>query len=98
MAKAPTCPQCGAPLPGESWAGLCPRCLVRVSLEAPAKQVRACVQHRAEGSSLTAEQRASTDGPENTAPISQPDTALEQTGMVIGRYKLLQQIGEGASN
>jgi len=28
-----TCPQCGAPLPSEGWSGLCPKCLVRVSLE-----------------------------------------------------------------
>jgi eukaryotic-like serine/threonine-protein kinase len=30
-----TCPQCGAPLPSEGWEGLCPRCLVRVSLQLP---------------------------------------------------------------
>src|SRR5689334_6034438 len=39
MPGASTCPKCGAPLPGEGWAGLCPKCLVRVSLEgvAPAR-------------------------------------------------------------
>ena len=30
------CPQCGAPLPSQGWEGLCPKCLVRVSLETPA--------------------------------------------------------------
>ncbi len=30
-----SCPQCGATLPDEGWQGLCPRCLVRVSVGAP---------------------------------------------------------------
>src|SRR5262245_11289279 len=33
MSGAGTCPQCGAALPDEGWEGLCPKCLVRVSLE-----------------------------------------------------------------
>src|SRR5262245_23736327 len=33
MATEPTCSQCGAGLPHEGWEGLCPKCLVRVSLE-----------------------------------------------------------------
>src|SRR5580765_5378799 len=37
MSGAGTCPQCGAALPDEGWEGLCPRCLVRVSLEASAE-------------------------------------------------------------
>ena len=31
-----TCPKCGWALPNEGWEGLCPKCLVRVSLEAAA--------------------------------------------------------------
>src|SRR5262249_9346257 len=30
-----TCSHCGAPLPGEGWQGLCPKCLVRVTLDTP---------------------------------------------------------------
>src|SRR5262245_12801764 len=30
------CERCGAALPDEGWEGLCPKCLVRVSLETPA--------------------------------------------------------------
>src|SRR5215470_6698482 len=37
MSGAGTCPQCGAALPDEGWEGLCPKCLVRVSLEASAE-------------------------------------------------------------
>src|SRR5438874_7126194 len=33
MLEAQICPQCGALRPGEGWEGLCPKCLVRVSLE-----------------------------------------------------------------
>src|SRR6266704_1670509 len=28
-----SCPKCGSALPNEGWEGLCPKCLVRVSLE-----------------------------------------------------------------
>src|SRR5215468_1191349 len=33
--RAQTCSYCGAPLPGEGWQGLCPKCLVRVTLDIP---------------------------------------------------------------
>src|SRR5262245_17942688 len=36
MPTTRTCPRCGAALPDEGWEGLCPKCLVRVSLESPA--------------------------------------------------------------
>src|SRR5262245_56738248 len=71
MPSTRTCPQCGAALPDEGWEGLCPKCLVRVSLEAV------------------------EDGTEQHPPPPEPDFVAEQTGMMIGRYKLLQQIGEG---
>src|SRR6266542_2448752 len=35
MPEAPKCPHCGSPLPNEGWEGLCPNCVVRVSLEKP---------------------------------------------------------------
>ncbi len=35
MPEAPKCPHCGLPLPNEGWEGLCPNCVVRVSLEKP---------------------------------------------------------------
>jgi tetratricopeptide (TPR) repeat protein/tRNA A-37 threonylcarbamoyl transferase component Bud32 len=36
MATERTCAQCGAALPDQGWEGLCPKCLVRVSLQAAA--------------------------------------------------------------
>src|SRR5262245_19295616 len=79
MAAMRTCPQCGAALPHEGWEGLCPKCLVRVSLEAKA-EVEANPQRGAESA--------------KTIPV-QSDMLIERTGMKIGRYRLLQQIGEG---
>ena len=35
MPGAPKCPHCGSPLPNEGWEGLCPNCVVRVSLDTP---------------------------------------------------------------
>ncbi len=35
MPETHSCPQCGGPLPEAGWEGLCPKCLVRVSLETP---------------------------------------------------------------
>src|SRR5262245_16953251 len=76
MGATRTCPQCGAALPNEGWEGLCPKCLVRVSLEADPGQP------------------GGGEPPQNPLP-SQPDMPTERPGMMVGRYKLLQQIGEG---
>src|SRR5215471_3663185 len=85
MLKTRICPQCGAPLPAEGWAGLCPQCLVRVSLEPSATNAECGVR--------SAESRAGA--PEKTVVAQAADILTEQTGTMIGRYKLLQEIGEG---
>src|SRR5881394_1735525 len=36
MPEALKCPRCGAILPSEGWEGLCPKCIVRISIETPA--------------------------------------------------------------
>src|SRR5262245_57081733 len=77
MSATRTCPQCGAALPDEGWEGLCPKCLIRVSLEANPGQP------------------GGGSGPNQSPPTSQSDMPAERTGMMVGRYKLLQQIGEG---
>src|SRR6185436_8699794 len=74
MPVGPTCPRCAGPLPARGWAGLCPKCLVGVSV----------------GTAEIGESRS----PEDVAMVK-PDIVAEQPGMMIGRYKLLQQIGEG---
>src|SRR5438128_9022947 len=81
MSATHVCPQCGAPLPAEGWAGLCPKCLVRVSLENP--------ETGGEGEAARAESA------EGTIVVQGTDVLTERAGMLIGRYKLLQEIGEG---
>src|SRR5499427_5205472 len=39
MPQAQTCPGCGASLPAEGWQGLCPQCLIHVSLQKSAGPV-----------------------------------------------------------
>jgi WD40 repeat protein/serine/threonine protein kinase/tetratricopeptide (TPR) repeat protein len=89
MSATRSCPQCGAPLPSEGWAGLCPKCLVRVSLGSQ--------QENGEQGAFGAESSRGdeTPGVEPETLPAQADILLERSGMVIGRYKLLQQIGEG---
>jgi serine/threonine protein kinase len=83
MALTRTCPKCGAALPGEGWEGLCPKCLVRVSLEAPA----------APEESAIANPQSEIVNPKGASPESR--ILPERIGTIIGRYKLLQQLGEG---
>src|SRR5215472_11525111 len=91
MPATRTCPQCGAPLPAEGWAGLCPKCLVRVSLEPLGTSLAAA--QSAEDESKEAVSAAGS--PERTIVMRESDVLTERTGMMIGRYKLLEQIGEG---
>ncbi len=127
MPQTKTCPQCGAPLPSEGWEGLCPKCLVRVSLESLETSTLSGLRnsdsprapeapHPASGHPLPSEGRGQGEGggqgeervtshqspvtdphvlPEKTVALTESDMVLERTGMMIGRYKLLQQIGEG---
>src|SRR5262245_52074256 len=99
MHDAPQCPHCGSPLPSEGWEGLCPNCVVRVSLERPSAAQRARVVPQ---SSLSETQQAAglpqpgseeaVDIPRRTSAASGPDVLPEHIGATIGRYKLLQQI------
>src|SRR6266536_1057890 len=82
-----TCSQCGAPLPENAPGGRCPRCLVQLALE------------ESEGGqdSIPAE-AAHQPGvylPKETVLLHSSHNFSEQAGVMIDRYKLLQQIGEG---
>src|SRR6266566_7730542 len=78
-----TCSQCGAPLPENAPGGRCPKCLMQLALEGT---------QAGEGE---AGPEAGGDVPQKTVVLHQSDVVIERTGMMIGRYKLLQQIGEG---
>jgi serine/threonine protein kinase len=77
-------------VPDEGWAGLCPKCLVRVSLEPP----QAAEVGPSAAESSRADETRRVEPPGKTLLV-QSDVPLERTGVMIGRYKLLQQIGEG---
>src|SRR5438552_1125369 len=81
------CRECGAPIPSGSPPGFCARCLLNVGLER-------ATEVQSPGSKVQSQrlgQSASTI-PSLSAP---PRQITEQPGDSIGRYKLLQQIGEG---
>ena len=61
--------------------GLCPKCLARFSFL------------EAEGDTGEAETKAESEATVKLKPES--DLEVERTGLMIGRYKLLEQIGEG---
>src|SRR5262249_40637103 len=91
MAVARTCPQCGGTLPDEGWEGLCPKCLVRVSLEPPAPEA----QLRPEDPSQVPRSEEAPNSLGKTVVAPESEFLSERIGTMIGRYKLLQQIGEG---
>jgi eukaryotic-like serine/threonine-protein kinase len=66
MKRKPECPECGASLPENTLDGVCPRCLLAVSLGRAGQATRLIRR-----------------------------TAAEGPGDVVGRYKLLEKIGEG---
>jgi serine/threonine protein kinase len=77
-----TCNQCGAPLTEDALGGRCPKCLVQLALE----------ESQGQGD---AQAEAVHEPGDDLSTLPESDMVLERTGMVIGRYKLLQQIGEG---
>src|SRR2546427_10127841 len=82
-----TCRQCGAPLPENAPGGRCPQCLVQLALEKSGGAPDALPAQDTHESGA--------DLPGKTIVPSGSDTLTERTGTMIGRYKLLQQIGEG---
>src|SRR5579859_3947823 len=85
MAAEPICAECGAPLPENAPGNRCPKCLLQLGLEEPGND--------AEPAKLSAPGKAAPD--EAPGPPRESDSVEERIGTTIGRYKLLQQIGEG---
>src|SRR6266571_4464907 len=82
-----TCPQCRAPLPSEGWAGLCPRCLVRVSLETPTDPTSASAAPPCPGAQACGE--SLSESPNRKSQIA---NAIVRR---FGDYELLEEIGRG---
>lgn len=77
------CPDCGKPLPAEAPAGMCPSCLLRLGVRT------------AEPSPLEATGVPPSANPITAASEGQSPLTAEKEGTLIGRYRLLEAIGEG---
>jgi len=79
MERSRICPKCGAELTRDAMDGLCPRCMARV------------VFGEAEAGGVPL-----VEVPAATLRVEpDSDIAIERTGTMIGRYKLLEKVGEG---
>jgi len=89
MEATPLCPRCGARLPTTALGGLCPRCVGRGLLGAePAVEVPAG------GEKENVEEQGSRPGDGTTTSL-EVDPGGEIVGQKIGRYKILERVGEG---
>ncbi|HXJ59337.1 MAG TPA: protein kinase [Verrucomicrobiae bacterium] len=87
------CPQCGAALPKEGWEGLCPKCLVRVSLEMAGGEAEA--GHRPAAQSA-GERPEGEVRPSSIAKIADPKSTVEPPRTrCVGDYELLKEIARG---
>src|SRR4030095_2314641 len=89
MSASRACPKCGAALPDEGWEGLCPKCLVRVSLEGPAGEATGPCASPFPGSE---------DGSpsEPKPPIGNPKSQIANPKVrYFGDYELLEEIARG---
>ncbi len=99
MATLNQCPKCGADLPKDALGGLCPKCLVQAAFrpetggqEAEIRSQKSEVGgQRSEGSD---QQAAPAEGQTIRLDLD-GDSVVESPGLQIGRYKLLEKIGEG---
>ena len=85
MPEARTCPECGAELPGDSTP--CVPCLLRLGSTPPSK--------RSSPPEPTSLEDSGEPGEASKPTIVVTLSPSEQSGDLIGRYKLLQQIGDG---
>jgi tetratricopeptide (TPR) repeat protein len=94
MHTAATCPKCGAVVPADAPAGLCPQCLLAAGLAAPSSQACLSSSDQPPGPEEKATTADWPAGPEG--PPQQPTAISEQPGSLIaGRYQLLEPIGHG---
>src|SRR6516225_9556616 len=96
MSSSNTCIECGKSIPPDSPGGFCGECLLSLGLEASAEGKVKRAERGERGSTLAEQSLA----PELASRIESKthvcSTALtEKPGDRIGRYRLLQEIGQG---
>src|ERR1035438_9824079 len=87
MAETPKCGRCGAELPGGALEGLCPQCLGQVVFGISSDEAS---QVQSPKSEVAKAVRSAT-----IEAKPEGDMVVEAAGLRIGRYKLLEKIGEG---
>jgi len=88
MAAESICAECGAPLPENAPGNRCPKCLLQLGLDETGNED---APEKAPGPG----EEAAEPPAETRATMPDSDSVEEQIGTMIGRYRLLQQIGEG---
>src|SRR5215831_17741801 len=85
MASELMCAQCGAPLPENAPGNRCPKCLLQLGLDDTGND--------ADPGKAPEQTDSAPDEAAGTA--SESDSVEERIGATVGRFRLLQQIGEG---
>jgi eukaryotic-like serine/threonine-protein kinase len=96
MGTVPNCPNCGAPLPANAPAGVCPRCLLATGMGLSSPE--ADDDPEAEATVLTDSAPAARDGGAPTlrdAPASQEVPETGEKVRYFGEYELLAEIARG---
>jgi hypothetical protein len=87
MAELRRCPKCGGEMPSDALEGLCFRCMARVVFGEWRQKSGVRDQRSADAGAVP---------PAGTIRVeAEWDLVLEGAGLRIGRYRLLEKIGEG---
>src|SRR5580765_2612976 len=95
MAGKRTCSSCGAELPSDAPGGMCVPCTLRQVIEEPTESATSPAERPTEDSGSPTGQETSKPTVSQREMIALSFPASEKAGDLIGRYKLLEQLGEG---
>jgi eukaryotic-like serine/threonine-protein kinase len=94
MDNTPRCQRCDAPVTDQAVGGLCANCLLQLALELPAEPTGMVTElTHASAQPMSARPLGDHERVEETGDVTA--APREAVGSRIGRYKLLQKMGEG---